>query len=309
VFQSIEQIDDNEICILVCPYNFKELITMSFSFLSSPRKLHLSKNESAEASTSPVTPKDKREYFKKVLAEEFKREILYAHAVDLKRAPARDPFITQVTNRIKDLISVIPSGTIGKVLNASGTAASSLAEKKRDEKLALIANLVNKLDLARLDILLESVARSAACRYQLFIDQLSDNENKGVVPFARIGARRILEYVSRQDEAIVKKNNGLLLTEDIMLTGLIEGRSGSGTTDGFFNFKLELKSSDESKSLKTISAECIYGRPGFQVFEIKDNVIEEKLYTRDITSLTEKAKKTNWKFTTIFQKAYKRKRI
>ena len=234
----------------------------------------------APVHSGPVTANDKRLQFIATLKDEIRRGLSYAHEADRNRAPKQDTFIDQVAKKINSLMSSLPA-----VASAAGTAitnaVSAMEEKKRDGKLALVSNLVKKLDPARLEVLLDSFAREALRRYEAFIvDRLEDNLDT-VIQFAEVGAERILYNLSCQDKAQIQANNGLLLTESILLKGLIEGRSGKGV-DGIHNKHLKLKDHGPH-SLKDVTAECVYGRPAFQVFEIAEGKLVNKLFTRETT--------------------------
>jgi hypothetical protein len=98
---------------------------------------------------------------------------------------------------------------------------------------------------------MERVAIEIARRYEFFIAaKLSDNPVEGVMPFAKAGVERMLEYIARKELDLNKEN---------LLQGLIEGRSGAYIS-GYTNTSLEGR--DESE--KKLTAEGAYGRSGFR---------------------------------------------
>ena len=170
-----------------------------------------------------------------------------------------------------------------------GTVAVFAANRIRDERLGTLTNLNDELNLAQLNILLDVVVREALRRYESFIlDVLSDNNVKGVIPFARIGAQRMIEYLSRhasQEDGRIE----VTLNESTLLAGLVEGRSGAWVDD-FSNNDLELKETERhllGERHKTIHAETVYGRPGFRIFEMRDDKLVDQLYIRNTSRHSE----------------------
>ncbi len=227
----------------------------------------------------------KRDLFKKILKDEFLRELSHTSDVVHGRAEPRDTFVEKVVKQLKEVTAIIPSGlpvTPSQVVDTLGAVAVFAANRERDKRLSTLATLRDGLDLDRLNILLEVVAREALRRYESFIvDSLSDNNERGVILFARVGAQRMLEYLSRHAES--KDGSArVTLSESTLLAGLVEGRSGAWVAD-FSNNVLELKKMDTRrlrKKHKTIDAETVYARPGFRVFQIKDGKKEDSLYIR-----------------------------
>ncbi len=224
--------------------------------------------------------------FKKVLKEEFLRELEYLWDVANNRATPRDTMAKIIVDQLKNVTPYLP--VVGSGVTAAveqlGAVAVFAANRVRDERTGTLARLQDELDLHHLGILLDLVAEEAWRRYEHFIThRLSHQPDKGVIPFARVGARRMLERLSRssrqQDDKIVVEVN-----ESTLLAGLMEGRSGTWI-EGFSNHTLELQQTKgnlfNQEVSRTISAEDVYARPGLRHIEIQGKALVDQLYIRE----------------------------
>jgi hypothetical protein len=225
----------------------------------------------------------KKDLFLKMIKKEFISEFDFAWEVAGGRAQARAGFNEKIVQQLKSVANYIPA--IGGIAPADlvdmfGSVAIFVANKNRDERISALSHLKLQMDLKKLDILLDTVAREAWRRYESFIvDRLA---HESVVTFARIGARRMLEYTSRcgsrsHDLSEIK------VDESLLLAGLIEGRSGRWV-DELSNTPLKLNTFRENflhrQVAKEIFAETVYARPGMRHFEIKDSIVSDHLYSR-----------------------------
>lgn len=227
----------------------------------------------------------KRSLFMKILKDEFLRELNYLWEVANGRAVPRDTVVTQILQPLISVARAIPVPWVGAVVQTFNIVAGFAANRVRNQRIAVVASLKTELDIPRLSVLLDTVAREALRRYESFIiDRLSDDLEMGVVPFAKAGARRMIEYISHH--RVVDVSTGgitLTLNEATLLAGLIEGQSGAWI-EGFSNHVLQLKKTQmdslaRSKP-KTVDAEDVYARAGFRQFEIKDGRLVDILYSR-----------------------------
>lgn len=219
----------------------------------------------------------KRELFVKVLQEDFIRELIFALDAVQGRAKPRAGFIEKLVNQFKEAFNFIP-GTpraATQVIDIFGNLLISHNRQNREKRLRLLATAAVQIQLPALKILLNIVAREALRRYEPFIvTRLGDDHEKSVITFARVGSRRMLEYLSRP--TAVKKED-LEISESVLLTGLVKGKSGAWV-DGFSNHKLALKN-----EFKEVDAETVYARPRFRYFSI--GFPDGKIYPAQIDQL------------------------
>jgi uncharacterized protein YjbI with pentapeptide repeats len=228
----------------------------------------------------------KRDLYVKVFKQELIRELQYLWDVANDRADMHDAFIDQLIYVLQQVASIAPfaNSQLSYLLDASQFAANRV----RDVKISFTANLMDEIDLPRLEIMADVVAREAMWRYEQFIIQrLTDDLADGVIPFAKAGVARVIEKLVRSYGK--KSRNGkaeLTLNESNLLSGLVEGRSGA-LIQGLANTTLILKR--EKKGFirgliignnATITAEDVYGRSGFRRYTIVNNKLQDTLYTR-----------------------------
>ena len=229
----------------------------------------------------------KRDLFVNVLKEEFLRELHYVWEIVNKRAAPRDTLAQQLVKPLLTIGGVIPA--IVSVLSVLGEVAVFSANPVRDRHLQMAVRLNHELDWDRLTTLVDVVAREALRRYESFIvDRLCDDPERGVIPFAKCGARRMVENLTHYHREIqTDQKTGqieILLSESLLLAGLIEGRSGAWV-EGFSNHHLVLKKTQTNwlgrETATTVEAEDVYGRAGFRHFEMKEGKLIDALYVRD----------------------------
>jgi uncharacterized protein YjbI with pentapeptide repeats len=228
----------------------------------------------------------KRDVYVKVFKQELIRELQYLWDVANNRAAMRDTFIDQMMNALQHVASLAPFANIhlSYLLDAGQFAANQV----RDKKMGFIADLVDEIELPRLEIVADIVAHEAMWRYEQFIVQrLSDDLADGVIPFAKAGVARVIEKLVRcHGKKNNKGNAALILNESNLLSGLIEGRSGA-LIQGLTNTTLTLKRQKKGYirglligNNATITAEDVYGRSGFRCLHITQNSLKDTLYTR-----------------------------
>lgn len=249
----------------------------------------------------------KRDLYIKIFKQEFIRELQYLWDVANDRATARSTFTEKLVEKLKVLPKEIP--VIGKAIDKLGEVAKFAANEVRDKQTEFTASLYDQLDIERLEILLDVVAREAYRRYEYFIERLlGDNPEKCIIPFAKVGVARSLEYLTRKTAAVslgswlsdkkqtvfgaeqkkaddkrdekIKLHDEVKFNQSSLLTGLIEGRSGS-FVQGWTNHKVLLKRKKTgSDKPKEIDAEEAYARSAMMHFEINRNEIIKNYYVR-----------------------------
>lgn len=158
----------------------------------------------------------------------------------------------------------IPLPAIGISLSMAGIAsdvvgsiANIAIEYGKDKRIKKVANISFTDVKHMLEISLFQFAKAASLRYEyLLAVKLSNNPAESVIPLARIGARRVVEFLCRHlDDGI---ND--LKDINILLDGLIQGHSGK-YVDGFKNNSLIAK----HKQDKHLTAEGALGRSAMRV--------------------------------------------
>lgn len=162
-----------------------------------------------------------------VLKREFIREFRFLSDVVAGRSQARADFTDKLLGVIGAVAGGIPK--IGEAIKLAQEVCAGFHDYRRGRRIAVIGSLADEINETKLEILIDEVAREAARRYAHFINDFCHDEMKrSVIPFAKAGAERILEYLSRESvRRIGKKQPPLALTVDNLLTGFIEGNSGS----------------------------------------------------------------------------------
>lgn len=254
--------------------------TTSTSVSSAPSVVHQTQNQT------------KRTLYIKIFKQEFIRELEFAWDVASGRAEARDDFATKIAALLKNGSPKIPG--IGDAIDKLASAVEFAANAVRDKAMHTMASIYEQLDLQRLEILLEVVAREAYRRYEFFIEQrLTDDHINGVIPFAKIGVMRVLEYLARKRNTLSsedtkqaadnKNNQQIELTESFLLAGLVEGYSGA-FVQGWSNNKVKLKRFEKNFLGKTqaveIEIEDVYARSAFMWFDVKSDRLNQTVYMR-----------------------------
>ncbi len=249
----------------------------------------------------------KRSLYIKVFKQEFIRELTFIWDVVAGRATARDSFTTKIAGLLKNNATSIP--LLGDAIDKFASAIEFAANEVRDKEMGGLASIVDQLDLNHLDILMDVVAREAYRRYEFFIEnRLTDDAEDGVIPFAKVGVARCLEYLARKRTPVApagwvreklkpvlgdiktapaksgdKKDEKVELSESFLLAGLVEGRSGQ-FIQGWTNNKVKLNRKEKNflgqEKTVEVDIEDAYARSAFIHFDIKLEQLTQKLYTR-----------------------------
>ena len=146
---------------------------------STPNRVVL---QSEPLSPASSLAERKRALFVKVLREEFLRELIYLWEVANGRAQSRDTLTQKILAPVQKLASQNIVPIVGTVLSLTSQVALFAVSQRRDRQLAVVASLQHSLDISRLRLLLDVVAREALRRYESFIvDRLSDDLEVGVI--------------------------------------------------------------------------------------------------------------------------------
>ncbi len=274
-----------------------------FATAASPKVDTKSDSKSTPAAILPAIEKhSKRDLYIKIFQQEFVRELEYLWDVANKRAVARDKFTTQLAALLTAAAPYVP--VVGTAAAGFASAVEFAANQVRDKETLSVANLRDQLDLPRLTLIADVVAREAYRRYEFFIvNRLSDQAEDGVIPFAKVGVVRVLEHLARKrggaalsallrekltpvlgDAKRDPKNDILVeLSESFLLAGLVEGRSGS-FVQGVSNNEIKLNKTEKNivGAVKTssVDAEDVYARSGLMHFEIKQGNLTRTIYRR-----------------------------
>ena len=192
-----------------------------------------------------------------VLAQEFVREFTHFADIAAGRAQPRSDFIEKLWKLV--LFPIKLGASAAGIMGGSAAVAvvdevgEQWHEHRKMSKPEAIADLHDRLGFHQISIIAERAAIEAARRYHYVIDaKLTDDAKEGVIPLAKVGAWRMLEYLARYQPVAD-------LTVTNLLNGLIEGRSGQWI-DGWFNAPLKTK----DKADKAFRAEGVYARSGFR---------------------------------------------
>lgn len=231
--------------------------------------------------TSSIRQK-KCDLFVKVLKEDFLQELMYLWDVANRRAAPRDTMVQKILTPLTGIIAIVPIA--GEGLRVAAAVGHFALAHLRDRRIETVAGLTEELDTAQLTILLDKVAREACRRYEDFIvNRLNDDPHLSVIPFAKAGARRMLQYIFQQVRS-GKTDKEIVFNETLLLNGLIEGNSGNWI-EGFSNHVLTLKQEEKKwfgkKHIKTIDAELVYGCAGFRHLEILNGKLSDEIYIRE----------------------------
>lgn len=199
-----------------------------------------------------MTATEKHALFIKIFTQEFIREFQFLSDVVAGRAQRRGEFTDKLANFVKEMKA---APLVGIVLNALAGAANHLHDQRRLKHMGHVGRLHDRVDVVQLQILVETVAREAVRRYSYFINtRLSNEPETGIIPFAKSGVERTLEFIVRTSAE---------LNEATLLCGLIEGRSGAWVS-GFSNTRL----TGQGLYVKTkLHAEGAYARSAFRTLE------------------------------------------
>lgn len=231
----------------------------------------------------PMSLEGKIQLFSKIFVKEFTREFVFLTDVAAGRATRRSDFTDKLISIISRFANGIANGVpmlgpLVEVLGDLGALGAEIAhelktidESNRLPKLSAglavtslwslwherqktsesegLARQSDLLDVEALRVLLECSAREAAWRHEFFLHTHLADEEDAVIAFAKCGVTRALEYLAR---------TGKEITQETILQGLIEGRSGK-FIQGWKNTRLSSKIPSET----TLTAEGVYGRSAF----------------------------------------------
>ncbi len=204
-----------------------------------------------------------QEKFIEQLSEQLINEFNYISDVLSGRAPRR-------STMLEKFFSAIDANQIGTALVAMGVAvpyilaikggvlllgqgAGYLYSLSQFSTLSLLSNGYLDHTLKAREQLIKETAKDAAYIYEYAINELIDP--KDIPTFARIGAVRIIEYLIRVGAPD--------LTEERLLAGLLQGKSGAGI-EQLTNNDLHDKHGD-----LTLTVEDLYGRAAYRTHDGK----------------------------------------
>ncbi len=205
--------------------------------------------------------------YHRILVEEFMREWRFLMDALAGRAQGRADFTDKLVNHFKNLVSLgvnqLPLPATSVLAAGSGVLIDWANGKRKEDNQKHFGKQQWEVDEIQLRIFIEAAALEACRRYQyVILAQLSQDPLKGVVPLAKAGVERMLEYLGR---------NKLPVTVDNLVDGLLAGHSGAYVT-GYTNTQLmphALKKPDGliRKARRKLgntgyTAEGVYGRSG-----------------------------------------------
>ncbi|MES2217098.1 MAG: protein kinase [Pseudomonadota bacterium] len=248
----------------------------------------------------------KRNLYIKIFKQELIRELFYLWDVANNRATARDNFTSKLVTLLKQASTFAPlvGSHLPHLIDGAKFVVENLpnlfeggsfaSDKLRDKKTSYVARLIDEIELPRLEIIVDIVAREAMWRYEHFIvERLSENPAEGVIPFAKVGVARVIEKLVRTHGG-EDKSAHVLISESAFLSGLVEGRSGA-FIEGWTNHTLKLMRQKKGVfKLKQaeINAEDVYARSGFRNMQVIAGQLQDRLYAREKPLHQEIA---NWK--------------
>jgi len=226
--------------------------------------------------------KVQKKIFETVLVQELLAEVYFIQAQIGGRAEAREGFkekmIGGITAIFSKSLSVVALSTavaapyvsmgagIGvELVELTGDKLSEWVGKSDENKRFTLGDFFFAEDKDKLETYFRQLAKAASLRYEYQIGVLlSDKPNEGAIPFARIGARRIIEYLCRIAYQVANENqnqfNALPLDIDLLLDGLIQGRSGKWI-DGFKNNALKSRGGE----IKDLTVEGAFSRSAMRI--------------------------------------------
>jgi len=217
-----------------------------------------------------TTLAEHKHIFETMLVRETLAEIRYLWDVQAGRAERRKGF--------KETLFL-------QSMEITASLLSLCIDKHKDSKLVVLEDFfVESEDLLKIEITLQHMASHASLRYEYLIaNLLSEQPVEGVIPFARIGARRIMRFLSALQTQLTQDNRAQLpITPEFLLNGLIQGCSGVGY-DGFKNHRL----ASRQPSTRKFTVEGAYGRASVRLLPMKGHDYNTSpLYMTD-TGLTD----------------------
>ncbi len=219
--------------------------------------------------------------FIEIITDEFIRELQFYLDASSGRTSLRADFTDKLISLAKipmdNLVDKIPIPGLGLITEVIYQGIDWQNDQRKDEVLLHAQTIGYGIEPEKLRIMLESVGMEAACRYQYWITTcLVADPVEGIIPFAKTGVERMLEYVLRKR---------LPLSIEHLLQGLILGRSGAYIS-GFNNTKLSvveeksphglIEKTKNFLGLGRYSAEGAYERTGLRTYDGKLWALKDK---------------------------------
>ena len=212
----------------------------------------------------PLSP---LELYQRTLVSEFQREFEFCIDVAAGRAQDRgdftDKLVSLAQSGLGKAFSNIPIPGASMVQTVISFALDQANAQRKSAKQDAAETLVHETDPRQLQLLLEIVAMEAARRYQWWLtERLVDDPLQGVIPFAKTGVERMLEFLLTGKRPC---------NESTLLQGLILGNSGGCVSD-YVNTSLDVRDEETGRKAKikkmlhlgNYTAEGAYGRTGLR---------------------------------------------
>jgi len=249
-----------------------------------------------EITTMPLLDKialaKQKKIFENVLVEELMQEVQYIFNVLAERAPNRKDFAEKAIELVTSIISkafggaavALPLLVVGQVLTeVTADAIDKIIEHTKEKKLTVVGDLFYAEDMAKVRAIFRRLAKVVSLRYEYLIAVvLSEAPEESVLPLARTGARRLMEYLVRISHEIASQSPSQVLDfpldMDVLLDGFIQGHSGRWVNTFFENTHLKAR----VPSIKKLSAEGAYGRSAMRIMPHGQlSVNDSKIYHRE----------------------------
>ena len=173
--------------------------------------------------------------------------------------------IKGVLSDAAQIVPIIPAGVAKRIVKIIGQSVIAYREHMQEKRIETLGTILYAKNKDYLQTLYDQAAREASLRYEHAIVSLRDTA--GVITLARIGAKRIMDYLCNAICDVAKDHEESLdefpVTMEWILSGLFYGRSGKGI-DGFRDNYLLPRDTSEKLLL---TAEGIYGRSAMCLLE------------------------------------------
>ncbi len=215
--------------------------------------------------------------YHRVLVEEFLRELRFlmdARAGIEGRPDFTHKLLKHFNDFAQEATGLLPGSKVAGAILGKGfeLVVDWANDKSKEGKAEHMAEQSLTLDEMELKVLVEAAALEACRRYQyVILVMLSEKPLEGVVEMARVGARRMLEYVGRRR---------LPLSIENLVDGLIAGHSG-GYVDDYSNTQLIPKEERKSKGWKQLIKQKVKRKLGFTEYTAEGAYGRSGLITRD----------------------------
>lgn len=140
-----------------------------------------------------------------------------------------------------------------------------------------------------IEVCLRQFAKAASLRYEyLLAVKLSENPRESVIPLARVGAQRVIDYLQRNIEQDTELS--FLQDSDWVLDGLLQGRSGRGHENIWANNSLVAKADNTINDNRKLTVEGALGRSAMRDIT---NLAGPIYYHPDITTFNHRPDDTS----------------